>query len=202
MQIWDDSLRVVHAVEPSDAMKWLGQQIEQRSKEVPEMEEEDIDNEESGGSRTEEDSRFLSPGQAKGDGEEDDLQHKLRAQTQINASSSSLPGSDLASTGRVSWQDDKGELQEGRAPSSRLIIGEGLASPESNFGRSWSIRWLQHLHGFGDRRQMSSRRSGIRNPRRPTWVQSTGKPFLSHQLSEKEGAAMRPHLCPFFTVFN
>ena len=63
----------------------------------------------------------------------------------------------------------------GGAGTQGLVIGDGLASPDSTFGRTWSIRWLQHLQGFGDRKKMGARAAGPKGRRHTTWVQSTGQ---------------------------
>lgn len=159
----------MHAVEPSDAMRWLGQQIEQRSKLESPME---VTDSEYYGAKY--DSQSPSLGEHGSADKADMPQERLQGQMEMDVTSSSDSESSSLSAEHPSRQNGEVGSPEGRVPSSRLIIGEGLASPESNFGRSWSIRWLQHLQGFGDRRQVSGRRTGSRNPRRPTWVQSTG----------------------------
>ncbi len=188
---------MVHAVEPSDAMRWLGQQIEQRSKAMPEREndssedwsEDDFEGPSESGNgnqKTREEEHELYLGEATPHTTADG-RHTIR---EAEAASTSEPNhAHPSQVGSLHRDTDASE----EAKSSRVIIGQGLASPESSFGRSWSIRWLQHLQGFGDRRQLLARRPGSRNPRRPTWVQSTGN--SQHNVIVYEGP-MRPILDP------
>lgn len=163
-------------------MRWLGQQIEQRSKLVPSTDDD------TSGSWAKHDSLPSPSSEAAMDGSEDDLQPELAAQTRgpplihdeaVHARES--PGAaspyetETSSSAAANLHGREESGQEESMTGSRVVIGQGLASPESSFGRSWSIRWLQHLQGFGDRRQVSGRRPGSRNPRRPTWVQSTSR---------------------------
>lgn len=85
--------------------------------------------------------------------------------------------------------DEKGSRDAG---VDSLVIGEGLSSPLSNFGRTWSIRWLQHMHGFGDRKKMGATGPGAKR-KRTGWVQSTGA-FPECRLHHFSSAPLQANL--------
>lgn len=161
-------------MEPSEAMRWLGIQIEQRA-------------------RTSEADDPASNSSFKPHLQDSGPEGTLSKKSSMFAQGVSVASGDAdSSTNHASIGDNEAESSEreqGGAQSveeaqphdeplgRRIIIGDRLASPESSFGRLWSIRWLQHLQGFGDRKQMAATKSGARHRKRSAWVQSTGMSF-------------------------
>ena len=116
LQIWEEQLSTLHAVEPSAAMRWLGIQIEQ---------------------------------QRRADGQETP---QALDSAGLDSGSGRQPV-DSKQPGNSAWQDRPQE-----------------AAVSDGYAQASSIRWLQHLQGYRDRKGLAKK------SRRPTsWVQSTGE---------------------------
>lgn len=176
LQIWEDSLKTVHAVEPSEAMRWLGQRIERRSTDFPVGQAEDSATADQDGHPADDRGMDAEPGvedpvEAFSD---DPVGH-----SGISRGSQSLLGKPAVGPSHRRGLSDTG-YQEGlpldqEQGGRTTVIGAKLSSSESSFGRSWCIRWLQHLQGFGDRKELAAKPS--RRQKGPSWVQSTGTIF-------------------------
>lgn len=107
LQVWGEGVGTAHAVEPSDAMRWLGMQIERQ----------------------------------------------LHEEAAVAAAPSQESGAEPENSGF-----------EGRPGD------ESYSQPPSQALSARSIRWLQHLQGFSNRKSSAGGRHG----RRTIWQQSTG----------------------------
>lgn len=122
MQIWEERLGTAHAVEISNAMRWLGVQIEESHKQ--------------------------------------------------QASAAPMMGGEPAASKKEPAQILAGEVEDLRADRTSEATSSGWESRRS-------VRWLQHLQGYRDRKGLVKR-----SRRQTTWIQSTGELLMASRLSE------------------
>ena len=149
-------------------MRWLGVQIEQRAKMQPQQDGVDALTEEM--PDVEQQDSPVGGDFANIDCNESGEEAVEGSNWQASSSRSAFDNRSAFDIGGHSGGGRSEGVAAARAsPGKPTVIGDRLSSPDSSFGRSWGIRWLQHLQGFGDRKQMAHGRG-----RRPSWVQSTG----------------------------